>query len=90
MMRPVTALLRLLDLVPQVLAAIAGLVVLWWGLTLTWSEVVGPTANWSAAAGLVVLTPFLAVLLAFVNFAFVSLVLWPVRWLVERSSAART
>jgi hypothetical protein len=43
------------------------------------------TANWLGAAGrLLLVTPLAVMVLAFVNYAFVSLLLGPVRWLLQR------
>lgn len=76
---------RLVDLAPRAFAVLAGVAGLLWGLSTAWLVLDGwGPANWLGAAGILLLvTPVAITFAAFVNYALVSLVLWPVRRLLQ-------
>lgn len=84
-MDPVSAVRRLVDLLPRAVAILAAVAGLLWGLSTAWAVLEGwGIASWLGAVGILFLvTPVVVTIMASVNYACVSLLLWPVRRLLQ-------
>lgn len=84
-MSPVTSVRRLVDLLPRAVAILAAVAGVLWGLGTASAVLEGwGIANWLGAVGILSLvTPVVVTIMASVNYAFVSLLLWPVRRLLQ-------
>jgi hypothetical protein len=76
---------RLLSLLPRLVAGVVAAAVAAWGIGMSWQFANGDSKSLLAALGmLLIATPLLTVLAAFVNHMLIDAVLTPVRWAVRR------